>query len=1174
MRIHSGLNLPAELISAQHVGKLVIFAGAGVSIDPPSSYPNFKELALEVNETAGNILPTDKIEPIEGFLGKLDKCGINVHSLVKQMLSRETSKPNQIHKDIIGLFDNPNNIRIVTTNFDSHFSTVLSSSRLEVPEYRAPALPLGGSFSGLVYLHGNVDQHENQLVITDEDFGKAYLVDSWATRFLGSLFTEYTVLFIGYSHSDEIMKYLSRGLPPNSSRYALTKHGEEDNWQYFNITPVGFKKGPSADKFRAFREGIKNWAKLTRMDAIDHGKKIKTIAKKRPEKLNDVEEDYIVYCLSRIETTRIFTHYVKNVEWFSWLYSKEIIHSLFTPYSTATDIQKLLASWICENFLFKDSELILEVIEKKGQKINVTLWETIAYRLAYGPRISPSTRGLWVALLLNNLPPNDHAGDLLSQVLANCKFPEDRDVIMVLFEYLISPHQHLQKYFNVASDKSAPKVLVDVTIPGELYHLGEAWKNLIEPNIKDFAIYLENVVSVNLMRAHYILKASGKANSLWDSQSFRRSSIEPHEQDKYESEFDILINTARRVMEYFAEEDEQTCQNLIEKWFNSDVPLLKRIAIHGVIKSSFHSPETKIAWLLKHKMFFELSLRREVFLLLQVNYGSVSETLRKQVLKVIADWAKVTLRRKKDRERLAYDVFSMLEWLHRNAPGCKLTEERFVAHSKKWPIFKPRPNPEFVRWSTTGFVKFESPVLADNLIKAPPKENLELLLNYRADGDAMYRNGMLQELSMAVSSSFPWSIELFQLLEGQINMPQDLWQSIFQSWEKSDLTFSQMNTIIPMLLQSPALGSVTKEICHFLAFKIANAEPDRPINLWDSADKLATLVWEKIAGNMVDLKVDNDPFQNAFFSEGGLLAEFWVRYLQRLQEETPMFPTKIKQKLETLITGVGNKADAAKIILLSHTSYLSGLDSIWVKEKLLPLLDYTDPRELMYWAGFLQSNLSNEFVDDIVHYYRKLFNKDDAFVGNLLRELTNQIATICIYHKGFNPLYDGWLIHFLKFAPIEGRCEWATWVRRYLVDLTESDREVLWKTWIKDYLVLRLNGIPNQIDNRELIEILGWALSFKSIFQEVLLTINRFKAPDLTGSSFFYWLKKSQLSDRPEELIDLLLYLFEASRHDTFFGQQLYIIAQQINGKIHSKTKLRRFNNTLVRHGVYEVLGQ
>ena len=40
------------------------------------------------------------------------------------------------------------------------------------------------------------------MVLTDADFGRAYLTEGWARRFLVELFRSFTVLFVGYSHND------------------------------------------------------------------------------------------------------------------------------------------------------------------------------------------------------------------------------------------------------------------------------------------------------------------------------------------------------------------------------------------------------------------------------------------------------------------------------------------------------------------------------------------------------------------------------------------------------------------------------------------------------------------------------------------------------------------------------------------------------------------------------------------------------------------------------------------------------------------------------------------------------------------------------------------------------------------------------------------------------------
>ena len=67
-----------------------------------------------------------------------------------------------------------------------------------------------------------------RLVLIDSDFGRAYLTEGWARRFL----CKYTILFIEYGHNDIVIEYLARGLPPQADhpgRFALKIAGNADD---------------------------------------------------------------------------------------------------------------------------------------------------------------------------------------------------------------------------------------------------------------------------------------------------------------------------------------------------------------------------------------------------------------------------------------------------------------------------------------------------------------------------------------------------------------------------------------------------------------------------------------------------------------------------------------------------------------------------------------------------------------------------------------------------------------------------------------------------------------------------------------------------------------------------------------------------------------------------------
>ncbi|HEX2050513.1 MAG TPA: SIR2 family protein [Actinomycetota bacterium] len=236
------MNLPEELLAAQASGTLVVFAGAGVSVPPPSDLPLFSQLTDQVADRFSRPRK-HKNEPEDYFLGRLDEEGLPVHRVVREIISRPSSKPNHIHTDLVRLFKNPEHLRLVTTNFDTHFTTASMEVFGEpVDHYFGPAVPLGRDFSGIVYVHSSVTRPHRELILTDSDFGRAYLTDRWATRFLVPMFQTYTVLFVGYSHRDVVMEYLARGLPPErpKQRFALDEAGNEADWERRRIVPITF----------------------------------------------------------------------------------------------------------------------------------------------------------------------------------------------------------------------------------------------------------------------------------------------------------------------------------------------------------------------------------------------------------------------------------------------------------------------------------------------------------------------------------------------------------------------------------------------------------------------------------------------------------------------------------------------------------------------------------------------------------------------------------------------------------------------------------------------------------------------------------------------------------------------------------------------------------------------
>src|SRR5260370_8777641 len=116
-----GIGVAEKRVRAQAAGELVVFGGAGVSAPAPSSLPLFEGLADQIGGASGAARKPE--EPAEHYLGRLKKRRVHVHEAAARILVNERTKPHPLHELLVQLFSSPDNLRIVTTNFDRHFST-------------------------------------------------------------------------------------------------------------------------------------------------------------------------------------------------------------------------------------------------------------------------------------------------------------------------------------------------------------------------------------------------------------------------------------------------------------------------------------------------------------------------------------------------------------------------------------------------------------------------------------------------------------------------------------------------------------------------------------------------------------------------------------------------------------------------------------------------------------------------------------------------------------------------------------------------------------------------------------------------------------------------------------------------------------------------------------------
>ena len=282
--IPRGPDIPNNLLFAHEEGRVVFFCGAGISMGRQANLPNFKDLVKFLFEECGN---ASAWESREGALldqsltwlentvsgGRKEIIG-HVYDILNP--SRLSQVKSPIHQALLTLSHSRkyNATMLVTTNFDRLFEQCLQNDPDRPQAFIAPHPPIPKPSywdrGGIVYLHGLIPEyssnntHKDNLILTDGDFGRAYLTDGWATRFVIELFRNYVVCFVGYSLNDPVMRHLSNALAYDGKdgislpeRYIFLPKSEKNESDYPGLTVIPYTK---TEDHYFLHETFKAWA--------------------------------------------------------------------------------------------------------------------------------------------------------------------------------------------------------------------------------------------------------------------------------------------------------------------------------------------------------------------------------------------------------------------------------------------------------------------------------------------------------------------------------------------------------------------------------------------------------------------------------------------------------------------------------------------------------------------------------------------------------------------------------------------------------------------------------------------------------------------------------------------------------------------------------------------------
>ena len=1163
----AGINFPSPLLSALRDGELVIFAGAGVSMGEPACLPSFKTLAEKIAQGTGEVLQDGEEDR---FLGRLHDKGVKVHERAVRELSRNNPKPTALHKNLLRLHQKSEQVRVVTTNFDLLFEEAAQDVFGTVPKVsQAPELPQAQNFYGIAHIHGDLN-HPQGLVLTDKDFGAAYMNKGWGAKdFLVELFGHFTVLFVGYSHNDIILNYLARGLLVDSTkprRFALTDDSDLQRWESLGIEPFLYPKPDANDHSRLY-EGVRRLADRANFSISDWQREITEIAEKSPLSLDEEAANLIDDSLSYAERTRFFTQAATSPEWIDWLSRRGHLAPLFGT-DDLSEQAKTLAIWLADMFACNHADALFSLIARHQSssnlmQLNPHFWSSLQTAIGHETlsSLDKDTLCRWISLLIATAPKSISPSFWLL-VTRRCI---EKNMVSSLLQIFDSMAGYCLS-FKLLSDQYK-RAYVDTWQDGagnlNYKSFNDLWEKGLKPNLSEVAEPLLSLIVRHIEDHHRTLCVWGQADNKRNPISDYRWFIAPHEQNRRPQTTDVLIDAVRDCLEQLAVDRPDEAARWCDHFIDSDTPLLRCLAIHILFVRCDLSPEAKIDWLLKHSDLRDEATHNENSRIVQQTYPKVSIERREKLIDAALD------RRWLKEESTARRCFYWLHWLyHKVDPSCSLAKTKLDEVRTQYP--------DFIHSSEE--TEYQSPWSVEILLAHPADEWLEKSSLPESEED---RYDLLTTIQDTVREKLDWGLDLADALAAREDWNTDLWHVLIQVWAE-EIGENRSSEVFHRLQNANLYQKHSIGVANILCALVKDGGIPCALELLPQANKIAVALWANLDPDYPYQK-RSDWLESAINHPAGTLARFWLKSLFLWWKHQDPAPEQLNSDyLAALSKIVKDRTIAGRLgksVLAGYFASLLEIDESWTKENLLPLFfrknhsnadDYN-----AIWDGFLTWRrltpsvaelLSEAFLDAVQH-----INRDLSGQKRLNRFI--DCYTVMLVYFALDAI-EKWIPEFFAHSDVKARHTFANEIGHRLDSMNETQQQEQWNHWLKSYWQDRLDGVPKPLESDEIKRMMDWLPHLTGVFPEAVdlaIQMPQSESGGQRASLAIYDLEGSDLPEMyPEAMAKLVLYIRPSlPLTDLAYGHQKQVQRELIAKLLQSplspdlKTKLQELDAKL-----------
>lgn len=700
--IFKQINVPDELIQAHEDGQVVFFCGAGISF--PAGLPGFHGLVCQTYEELGSRYDEHLPEKIAFKREEYDRVfalleqryptqNNRVRRTVEKLLTpddkhlTEGSDVLKTHQALLTLSKKANNEQhLVTTNFDRLFEVAAKQMGSPHTLYTAPTLPVPKNkrWDGLVYLHGVLSEKEGnefallQCVLSSGDFGRAYLVERWASRFVSELCRNYVVCFVGYSLGDSVLRYLMDALAadrqndeklPKVYAFAPYKTSEPETdkkavvaeWKSKNVEPIPYEvkidiqdETTKKQDHSLLHLALQSWADRYASGITGRQSVVASEARLLPDTITPDGGSLkdVLWALndeSGLAAQQFTT--LTPVPPLAWLdeiiqadlppIRKEHLVGLSTPDAPWDKTVSVLAEWLLRHL--NNPDLLIWLSQRGGQlhenfkhiiarhiekleDLQRSEKETDKQKLIAMSEVSPNAipstkmKVLWQLMLAGRVGKSQNGLFELHRLRRRIEASGLTLANKFALRNLLEPKLALYKEYPVATqrrDNSDPANLLRYKLVFSSPDLYGTFKDANSPKWQQALPELLADFESMLKDALDIMAELGQASEKSDLSYIKLPSISDHEQNRYVEGWPTLIVLLRDAWLETAKYCVAKAEKIAKHWFDYPYPTFKRLALFAANQLDLPS-SVWVHWLTSgsHPILWLVSTKREVMRLL------------------------------------------------------------------------------------------------------------------------------------------------------------------------------------------------------------------------------------------------------------------------------------------------------------------------------------------------------------------------------------------------------------------------------------------------------------------------------------------------------------------------------------------------------------------------------